>query len=120
MSSSLFDKYGGFGTVSKIVREFYRSVLASPRLTGYFTGVDMERLIDHQTKFIAHAMGGPADYTGRDLDVAHRRLRVKPEDFDEVATILEEVLEEAGMERGDITAVLGVVASARSHVVSAA
>lgn len=119
MSASLFDKYGGFGTVSKIVREFYRSVTASPQLKGYFVGVNMERLIDHQTKFIAHAMGGPAEYTGRELAAAHRRLNIRPEDFDEVAAILREVLEDAGMEGGDVDAVIGLVAGTRQHVVGA-
>lgn len=117
MATSLFDKYGGFGTVSKIVREFYRGVVASPSLKGYFAGVEMERLIDHQTKFIAHAMGGPAQYAGRELEAVHRRLRIRSEDFDEVASILKETLEDAGMEGADVDTVIGLVAAARPSVV---
>ena len=42
---SLFEKYGGFATVSTIVRQFYKDVVASPNLEGYFENVNMESLI---------------------------------------------------------------------------
>jgi len=116
---SLFDKYGGFATVSKIVREFYREVLQSDSLKPYFEGAHMERIIDHQTKFIAHVLGGPAEYSGRELDVAHAHLAITPEAFQEVAVILRETLEDAGMTREDVDTVMGIVAGARGSVVRA-
>ena len=119
MATSLFDKYGGFGTVSKIVREFYRQILQSPTLKPYFHGANMERIIDHQTKFIAHVLGGPAEYTGRELGAAHARLKITGEAFAEVAAILQETLEDAGMEPADVAAVMGIVAGARGNVVTA-
>ena len=119
MSASLFEKYGGFATVSKIVREFYRQVLQSPNLKPYFQGVDMERLMDHQTKLIAHVMGGPAEYDGRELGVAHARLKVTGAAFAEVAEILQETLEDAGMSAEDVASVMAVVAGARDSVVTA-
>ncbi len=105
--------------MSKIVREFYLQILLSPTLKPYFAGANMERLIDHQTKFIAHVLGGPAEYTGRELSVAHARLRITEEAFGEVATILKETLEDAGMEAADVDAVMGIVAGARAAVVPA-
>jgi len=79
----------------------------------------MERLIDHQTKFIAHVLGGPAEYTGRELGAAHARLKTTGEAFAEVAAILQETLEDAGMEPADVAAVMGIVAGARGNVVTA-
>jgi len=58
VSQTLFDKYGGFATVSRIVSAFYDEVLESEQLRPYFRGLDMRRLVDHQTKFIAALMGG--------------------------------------------------------------
>lgn len=115
---NLFEKYGGFATVSTIVRQFYKDVVASPNLKPYFDGINMESLIDHQTKFISHALGGPAEYTGRTLEVSHRGLNINNEDFDEVADILQDVLEDVGMEDDDIKMVMGIVESTRSAIVS--
>lgn len=114
---SLFEKYGGFATVSTIVRQFYKDVVASPNLKGYFENVNMESLIDHQTKFISHALGGPAEYTGRTLANSHRGLKITNADFDEVAEILQDVLEDVGMEEEDVITVMGIVASTRSAIV---
>lgn len=115
----LFDKYGGFATVSKIVREFYKAVLQSPTLRPYFEGANMERIIDHQTKFLAHVLGGPAEYTGRELGAAHQSLRITGAAFDEVAEILQETIEDAGMEAEDVAKVMAIVAGARGSIVTA-
>jgi hemoglobin len=79
----------------------------------------MERIIDHQTKFIAHVLGGPAEYSGRELAVAHSSLKITGSAFDEVAEILQETLEDAGMEAEDVNKVMGIVAGARGSVVTA-
>lgn len=115
---SLFEKYGGFGTVNSIVRNFYRDVLDTPSLNTYFHNIDMETLIDHQTKFLSHAMGGPATYTGRTLKAAHKHLKITTASFNEVAEILQDALEDAGMEKLDIEAVMGIVASTVKDIVT--
>jgi hemoglobin len=40
---------GGFAKVRLLVSEFYDRVLDSDTLAPYFDGIDMRRLIDHQT-----------------------------------------------------------------------
>lgn len=61
MSQSMFERYGGFAKLSKVMA-FYDRVLDSDVIGDFFEGVDMRRLIDHQTKFISQVMGGPAAY----------------------------------------------------------
>jgi hemoglobin len=62
VAQSLFEKYGGFAQISKVVMVFYDKVL-DPDLVGpFFDNIDMRRQIDHQTQFIASVMGGPASY----------------------------------------------------------
>lgn len=56
--ATMFDRYGGFTSVSKIVMSFYDKVLDSETVGPYFEDIDMKALIDHQTKFIAQVMGG--------------------------------------------------------------
>ena len=77
----------------------------------------MAALIDHQTKFISHALGGPAHYTGRTLEVGHQHLKITHDHFDEVAEILQDTLEDAGMSAEDVEAVMGIVGSTRSAIV---
>ncbi|MEM6440652.1 MAG: group 1 truncated hemoglobin [Pseudomonadota bacterium] len=81
MSQTLFQKYGGFAAVSRIVMTFYDKALDSDQIGDYFEGVEMARLVDHQTKFIASLLGGPAAYTDRQLGQLHHHLAISQADF---------------------------------------
>lgn len=116
---SIFHKYGGFGTVSKLVHNFYDKVMDTPSLQPYFVGVNMNRLVQHQTDFLAQVLGGPANYSGAQLAEAHKHLKITSEDFDMVAELLEETCEEAGVEDDDVKAILALVASTKEQIVTA-
>ncbi|RRJ83020.1 group I truncated hemoglobin [Aestuariirhabdus litorea] len=118
MSQSLFEKYGGFATVSRIVSAFYDQVLESERLSPYFAGLDMRRLVDHQTKFISALMGGPASFSNEALQRAHSRLSIDNAAFDEAVDLLKMTFEDFDMEEGDIGILMGEVMSRRSYIVT--
>lgn len=118
MSDSLFDKYGGFGSVSRVVMAFYDRLLDSDEIGDFFDDVDMKRLIDHQTKFVSSLMGGPASYTDERLEQLHAHLDISGPDFDEMKRLLEETLTEFSFEETDKEAVLAAIESRRSLIVS--
>ena len=115
---TLFEKYGGVPTVSRIVSKFYRELMQRPTLQPYFARVDMTRLINHQVKFISHVLGQPASvYEGRALGAAHGGLQITGAAFEEVAQVLQSTLAEAGMEPADVQAVMAAVAGTRDVIV---
>jgi hemoglobin len=117
MSDSLYDKYGGFTVIADIVHAFYDKILDAEELDPYFQGIDMDRLARHQTDFLCHVLGGPVEYEGRALYDAHAPLNITDEHFYLVAGLLEETLEEAGMEDDDIRSVIGVVVNVKDQIV---
>ncbi|MEO9778179.1 MAG: group 1 truncated hemoglobin [Sedimentitalea sp.] len=118
MPQSLFEKYGGFKTVSRIIMTFYEMVLDSDQIGDHFDNIDMARLIDHQTKFIASLMGGPASISDDRLEAVHRHLKISHADFDEVVTILSEALSEHRISKDDILLTLAAVEGKRSIIVA--
>lgn len=106
MTRSILDQYGGFPFLSRVVMAFYDRVLDSDVLAPFFEDVDMRRLIDHQTKFMAFVMGGPASYTNDHLAHVHARLSIDRPAFDEMISTMRETLEEFDMDDGDVTTVL--------------
>jgi len=117
-SQSLFQKYGGFAKVSRVVLTFYDKVLDSEQIGDFFDDIDMSRLVDHQTKFIASTLGGPASYTNDRLRQLHAHIGISDRDFDEMAKLLSEALEEHGFEPGDRMSVMLEIESRRSFIVS--
>lgn len=120
MSRTLFENYGGFASVSKIVSAFYDKVLDSERLSRFFLKVDMRRLIDHQTKFIASIMGGPASFSDDALYRAHSNLGITKEDFDEAVELLIETLEDFDVTDEDVEHLRQIVLRAESLIVTPA
>ncbi len=118
VSRTLFEKYGGFKSISRIVLTFYEMVLDSERIGDHFENVDMARLIDHQTKFIASLMGGPASFSDERLEQVHRHLGIDDGDFDEVEALLAEALEEHGVSAEDIRVIGAVIETKRSLIVA--
>ena len=120
MSPTLFEKYGRTAAIATIVKSFYRQVMAQQQLRGYFSGVPLEKLIEHQIAFVSVAMGEDASaYTGRGVGEAHRNLRVTESDFDLVVSLLERSLQGAGVEPADITTILGKISVLKGQIVSA-
>lgn len=105
MAQTMFERYGGFAKISKVVGEFYERATESPIIGHYFAGKEMRTLIDHQTKFISSIMGGPASYTDAQLKNAHANLKIDDQAFNEMATVLTETLEDYDFEAADIATV---------------
>ena len=120
MSQSIFERYGGFAKVSRIVMSFYDKILDSPITSPYFANTNMKRLIDHQTKFIASMMGGPASYSNDHLERVHAHLGINDTAFAEMVELLEETLEEFDFEDQDISAVESEVMSRKNFVITKA
>lgn len=117
--TSVYEKYGGFKTVSRVVMTFYDMVLDSDQIGDYFEDVDMTRQIDHQTKFIASLMGGPASISDERLRVVHAPLGLSHADFDEVRTLLSGAMAQHGVSDEDIRTVIDAVEARRHLVVTA-
>lgn len=79
-----FDRDDGSAPVRQIVMDFYDRALNSDLIGPYFEGIDMPRLIDHHTNFIAFVLGGSTGISDTELRAAHRHLGTGAAEFDEV------------------------------------
>lgn len=118
MTQTLYERYGGFAAVSRLVMAFYDNILDSDKLADYFDDVDMRRLIDHQTKFIASLMGGPASYSNEVLRNVHRSLNIDHSSFDELVSVLRKTLSEFKVEIDDIETIVEAIEERRFVIVS--
>jgi hemoglobin len=118
MPKSMFERYGGFASVSKIVMAFYDKVLDSDIIGHHFEDVEMSRLIDHQTKFIASVMGGPAAYSDDALHRMHAHLKIDKAQFEEMNALLEETLEDFELEQKDIDEVMAHIRARAPYIIT--
>lgn len=118
--STTFQKYGGFSAVSRVVLTFYEMVLDNDLVGHHFDDVDLPRLMDHQTKFVASLMGGPEAMSDAQLQHVHSRLDISSEEFDEIVSLLGDAMEQHGIGAADIRDVASVFNSKRALILKAA
>jgi hemoglobin len=118
MDDTMLARYGGLPVIAKIVLDFYDRVLSSDRLKGYFADADMRRLVEHQAKFIASIMGGPASFTGEYLHEVHAHLSIDEPAFNEMMRLLEETLHDARFAAGDVEAIMAEMRARAPYVVT--
>lgn len=113
----MFERYGGFAQVSKLVMALYDKILDSDIAGPYFDGVDIRRLIDHQTKFVSQVMGGPATYTNEQLQQLHAHLDITDDAFAEVMMLFEETLEDFDFQADDVAFIMDELEGRKRWVV---
>jgi hemoglobin len=106
---TLYDRLGGESAILAAVDRFYVRVLADPLLAPFFRGVEMPRLKRHQFAFLSQALGGPRQYSGTSMSLAHSHLRIEHCHFNAVAGHLVETLHELGINEDLIADVAAAV-----------
>lgn len=117
MEKSLFDKYGGFSTISKVVLELYNRLLDDDDVGPFFDDVDMPKLMDHQTKFVSSLMGGPASFTDDHIERAHRHMVIEDLHFDRLKEIVTDVLTDFEVASDDIETIVGAFEARRTLLI---
>ena len=114
---TMFERYGGLAFVSRLVLSFFDRVLASVRLTPFFADTDMQRLVEHQAKFISSVMGGPASYTDAMLRDAHAHLHIDDEAFDEMIGLFKLTLKDFAIADADVETIIADLNAHRPQIV---
>lgn len=117
MKTSLFERVGGFAQVRLIVSDFYDRILESKQLCPYFENIDVRRLVDHQTKFVSALMGGPVSFSNEHLSRAHQHLGISPQEYEEMAEIFRETLEDHDLPQVEVERLHAHILALQDHVI---
>ena len=115
----LLRSVGGTPGIREAVERLYARLLDDPQLAHFFVGVDMPRLKRHQVLLMSQMLGGPAQYSGRDLAEAHVGLAVTASEYECMVTHLVAVLRELAAPEATITCVRDALDGVAHHVVTA-
>jgi hemoglobin len=117
--SAIYDELGGAAAVEKAVDIFYRRMLLDERVASYFEAVDMDRQRGKQKAFLTMVLGGPNNYGGKDMRVAHAPLVERGLSDLHVDVVIEHLgatLKELGASDRQIGEVAAIANSVRNDV----
>jgi hemoglobin len=118
VSQTLYDQLGGFSVVRKLVSDFYDKVLDEEDVASFFRDTEMSKLIDHQTKFFATLLGGPASYTDEQLRKLHTSMGIQDHHFDVILDLVQETLEDHDIDKQAVTSIIEKMNTYRSAIVT--
>lgn len=118
---SLYERLGGESAVDVAVFRFYRKVLADQHIRHFFDNTDMTRQAAKQKAFLTLVLGGPSNYSGRDVGEGHAHLLKMGLDdshVDAVINHLGNTLLELGAKPEDVAEVAALAESLRGHILN--
>lgn len=113
---NLYEKLGGQDAIMKVVDVFYEKVLADETVNHFFKETDMEKQRRHQSLFISWALGGPNQYSGRSMELAHKGMNLNDEHFGAIANHLAASLREFNVSDQDINEVLEKLTTMKNDI----
>ncbi len=119
-TKSLYERLGGYDAISAVVNDLIPRLIADEQLGRFWAhrgddGLQREKqlLID----FLCNASGGPMYYTGRDMTLAHRGMRISPSDWQCFMDHLRETLASFDLPNAETSDVVAFVETTKSEIV---
>jgi hemoglobin len=116
---SLYEELGGAAAINAAVDLFYSKVLNDTEVSYFFDGLSMDRQKGMMRHFLTFAFGGPNNYTGRGMRVAHQRQRdqgMNEHHFDVIMGHLGATLKELGVPDNKIGEAATIALSVKDDV----
>jgi hemoglobin len=133
--ASLYDRLGGVFAIAAVIDHFSDAVLANPKVGRGSDNAALDEWSTEQaagrlpglkflrTLWVCNVAGGPMQYVGTKpgsnplgLEEAHRELRIKPGEFDEVAAELGRSLDAFNVPEREKGEVLAAFAAHKAEV----
>jgi hemoglobin len=115
----MYVQVGGGPAIKQVVDQLYTWILADEQLSPYFERVTVESLKRHMAALLAQVLGGPAEYGGRDLALAHAGLGITGEHYTRVVDLALASLFLAHAPRDVVAAVEETLGAVRPQIVAA-
>ena len=122
MPKSLYERLGGYDAITAVASDLLPRLSSDPLLARFWAhrgadGIAREKqlLID----FLCHAAGGPVYYTGRDMQLSHKGMRISSADWDAFMKHVNATLDTFNVPPTERSEVIAFIGSTRADIVEA-
>lgn len=119
-SMSLYSRLGGYDAIASVVNDLIPRLTGDEQLGRFWEhrGVDgLEREKQLLIDFLCNASGGPMYYTGRNMTLAHRGMRISVSDWQRFTEHLKATLATFELAESETNDVLTFIESTKNEIV---
>ncbi|WP_027138440.1 group I truncated hemoglobin [Gaetbulibacter saemankumensis] len=123
MEKSLFERLGGDEGISTIVKRAISLHMENPHINARFLPYKerpeyFNTVIQHSINFFNSGSGGPAVYSGRDMETTHRGMNINPEEYMHVIDDIFIALDENAIDENTKKDVLAILWSLKGMIIA--
>lgn len=96
-SSVLYQAFGEKAGLVKLMDDFVPRLQADPRLAEAFKNANVVNLKSQLVNQICQVSGGPCEYKGPDMKVAHSNMDITKTDFNALVEVLQKSMDAQGI-----------------------
>jgi hemoglobin len=95
--AALYQAFGEKAGLVKLMDDFVPRLQADPRLAEAFKKANVDNLKSQLVNQICQASGGPCEYKGADMKVAHSNMDITKTDFNVLVEVLQKSMDAQGI-----------------------
>ena len=89
---TLYDELGGENRLREIINDFVNKMFEDIMIGFFFYGISKKRIQELEFQFISKLLGADISYTGRPVDVAHKKHPITSGHFNRRKQILKDTM----------------------------
>lgn len=117
---SLYARLGGYDAIAAVVDAFLPRLQSDDKLRRFWDnrGIDgIEREKQLLIDFLCAEAGGPLMYTGRDMLVSHKGMRIDEDDWQRLISHLTETLTSFSLPERELNDVVSFIETTKAEIV---
>ncbi|CAN5231330.1 group 1 truncated hemoglobin [soil metagenome] len=115
--TSLYERLGGLPAITAVIDKTIDKASTDPRTSRSFKDVKLKNLKESLTLHLCHIAGGPCKYDGPNMAKAHSGLAITSAEFDAMAGMVAETLDQFKVPAAEKNELMGVLAAMKPEVV---
>jgi len=116
--AAVYDAFGGHDGIERVVARLIVNIQADTRIEGIFRASDWVRLRRTLVEQFCYLLGGPCDYTGRDMTSVHTDHGITTAEFNALVENLQLAMEAEGIPFRSQNRLLALLAPMHGEVVT--
>lgn len=113
----LYTRLGGEAVITQVVNQTIDTVVQDPRVNQSFDKVNLKRVKTKLVEQICSLTGGGCEYTGDEMKLVHKGLKITEREFYALVEALREALNDNGVGEREKNELLAILAPMKRLVV---
>ena len=115
--TSLYDRLGGGDKLKTIVADIWTNHTSNPKIKNRYVNSDSEDVKRLVWEFFCSGIGGPQEYTGKDMLSSHTGMNINDEEFNAVCDDVLAALDKNNVGQKERDEVLCILYSMKGEIV---